>query len=124
MNQKRDVYGVTTILSLSRNKDKEQFLGQIFKYVVKNTESHADGSKLKSLISSKNVGLLVNERLVNIPALAVPNMHAQLPDDLSFTKEQDDIEDPKEFNYDYLLVLSKFTVPNELVGKGKEIPKR
>ena len=27
MNQKRDVYGVSTILSLSRSKEKEQFLG-------------------------------------------------------------------------------------------------
>jgi hypothetical protein len=47
---------------------------------------------------------------------------------LDFTKKQDDITDPKEFNYDYLLVLSKFTIPNELVGKSLDsssfIPKR
>ena len=29
--------------------------------------------------------------------------------------EQDDIENPKEFKYEYLLVLSKFAVPNEKV---------
>jgi hypothetical protein len=83
---------------------------------------------LKNLIGVKNVGLLINERLVNIPPLAVPGMHTQLPDDLEFTKKQDDISDPKEFNYDYLLVISKFTVPNEIVSKaldsGSFIPKR
>ena len=57
-------------------------------------------------------------------------MHTQLPEDLDFTKKQDDITDPKEFNYDYLLVLSKFTIPNELLSPYKAldpstfIPKR
>ena len=39
--------------------------------------------------------------------------------DLEFTKEQDDIKDPKEFDYDYLLVISKFAVPSEKVKGGK-----
>lgn len=59
------------------------------------------------------------QRLVNMPPDVVPKLHAQLPGDLAFTKEQDDIDDPKEFDYDYLLVLCKFTVPNGLVSKGE-----
>lgn len=54
-----------------------------------------------------------------MPPDVVPKLHGQLPGDLAFTKEQDDIGDPKEFDYEYLLVLSKFTVPNELVSKGQ-----
>lgn len=54
-----------------------------------------------------------------MPPDVVPQLHEQLPADLDFTKEQDDIDDPKEFDYDYLLALSKFTVPNELVNKGQ-----
>ena len=38
-------------------------------------------------------------------------MHTELPEDIAFTKAQDDIENPKEFDYSYLLVLSRFTVP-------------
>jgi hypothetical protein len=49
----------------------------------------------------------------------VPHLHTQLPEDLAFTKEQDDIKDKKEFDYDYLLVMNKFTVDNELVSKAK-----
>ena len=127
MNQKRDVYGVTTILSMSKSKEKEQFLGQIYDYVIKKAEKFGEVGKFRSIIQSKNVGLLVNERLVNIPPLAIPAMHTQLPGDLDFTKVQDDITDPKEFNYDYLLVLSKFTIPNELVENNieyKQNPKR
>lgn len=77
MNQKRDVYGITSILSLSKSKEKQAFLKQINDYVMKKANKYADdiSKKLESIISSKNVGLLVNERLVNIPPLAVPNMH-------------------------------------------------
>ena len=49
--------------------------------------------------------------MINLPAVIVPGLHTELPEDLAFTREQDDIEDPKEFNYGYLLVLSRFTVP-------------
>ena len=30
---------------------------------------------------------------------------------MAFTKRADDIKDPREFDYHYLLVISKFTVP-------------
>ena len=57
------------------------------------------------------MGLLLAERMLNLPAIIVPSMHTELPEDLAFTKKQDDIEDPKEFDYIYLLVLSRYTVP-------------
>lgn len=47
--------------------------------------------------------------MINLPVDIVPSLHTELPDDLEFTKAQDDIDEPKEFNYKYLLVLSKFT---------------
>jgi hypothetical protein len=43
--------------------------------VIKKSEKFGQVGKFKSIISSKNVGLLVNERLVNIPPLAIPSMH-------------------------------------------------
>ena len=65
----------------------------------------------KRILETKNVGLLMAERMINLPAQIVPTLHTELPDDIEFTKEQDDIENPKEFDYAYLLVLSRFTVP-------------
>jgi len=47
--------------------------------------------------------------MINLPVDIVPSLHTELPDDLEFTKAQDDIDEPKEFNYKYLLVLSRFT---------------
>ena len=56
-----------------------------------------------------------------MPPDVAPDLHTQLPEDIKFTKEQDDIKDVKEFNYDYLLVQSKFTVDNQT---AKTKPKR
>ena len=67
--------------------------------------------EFKRVLETKNVGLLMAERMINLPAQIVPSMHTELPEDIAFTKEQDDIENPKEFDYSYLLVLSRFTIP-------------
>ena len=64
--------------------------------------------------------MLLNERFVNLPLDVVPEMHRALPDDLKFTKKQDDIKDPREFDYEYLLVISRFTRENKKKGKGKQ----
>ena len=51
--------------------------------------------------------------MLNLPINVVPSMHTELPDDLDFTKEQEDIKDPKEFNCSHLLVLTKYTLPQD-----------
>ena len=60
----------------------------------------------------QNVGLLLNERMINLPYLLVPQLHEALPEDIKFTKKQDDVEDPREFDYHYLLVISRYTIEN------------
>ena len=71
-------------------------------------------------MQSKNVGLLVNERLVNMPADLVPALHNQIPEDLVFTRKEDEIKEPREFIYDYLLIISKFSVPNAASATNPE----
>ena len=44
-------------------------------------------------------------------------MLAALPEDLAFTKLQDDIEDPAEFDFDYLLGITRLRTLRE---KDKE----
>ena len=78
-NATRDVYGVIHILSLTWSRKKENWLEQIYNYTVKKAEkyckSETESNVLKTILSSKNVGLLVNERLVNMPADLVPSLH-------------------------------------------------
>jgi hypothetical protein len=75
-NAKRDVYGFITILSMSKNLGKEKWMTHIFNYIIKKAEVYLEDShKLKTIIKSKMVGLLVNERLVNMPPQTVPPLH-------------------------------------------------
>ena len=65
------------------------------------------------------MGLLITERFINLPSEVIPNLHSDLPEDLQWTKKQDDIKDIREFDYQYLLVISKYTIPT-----GKQSQKR
>ena len=119
LNGTRDVYGFISILSLTWEKSKYAFLKSIFNYSIAKAEKYSPSTSKHTMfvqiMTTKNVGLLVNERLVNMPVDVVPNLHEQLPADLEFTMKQDDITNPKEFKYDYILVLSKFSVDNNSV---------
>lgn len=78
------------------------------KYVLRKAQQHCSQYKeLVRILESKNVALLVAERMINLPTELIPAMLSELPDDLAWTKKQDDIKDPKEFDYQYVLVISK-----------------
>ena len=79
---------------------------------------------VEDILKFKNVGLLLNERLINLPFELVPQLHGSLPEDLKFTKKQDDIEDPREFDYSYLLVISKYAIENPKKNKGGQVEKK
>lgn len=108
------MFGFSTILSLTyvpKGKRKQpNFLGQLKSYAMAKAEKYmAKGvyQQFAQVMKTKNIGLLVTERLINLPSEIVPSLHTELPGDLDFTKEQDDITDLKEFDYQYLLVISK-----------------
>jgi len=47
-------------------------------------------------------------------------MHEAIPEDIKFTKKQDDVEDPREFDYQYLLVISRYTIENSRRVAGEQ----
>jgi hypothetical protein len=58
-------------------------------------------------MATSNIGLLVTERLINLPSEIVPALHSELPADLAFTKKCEEIKDPREFDYQYLMFISR-----------------
>ena len=104
MNAERDVFGFSTILSLNfkliHKQKNHEFLQQIYDYVLKKSEQHCkQHQEFKQILSRKNVGILMTERFINLPGEVIPNLFTELPDDLTFTKKQSDIKDPREFDY-------------------------
>ncbi len=120
-NKERDVYGFITILSLTKRHAQNKSFQQIVSYVCEKAAKYCNDrqrEQFETILNSKssNVGLLLNERMINLPYVLVPQLHETLPEDIRFTKKQDDIEDPREFDYQYILVISRFSIENKRKG--------
>jgi hypothetical protein len=120
LNAERDVFAFSSILSLNyylhiakKPKKQPEFLTHILKYIMDKADAHYKNPQFKQLLTTKNIGLLMCERYLNLPPDVVPHMHSEFPEDLQWTKQQDDISDPKEFDYQYVLVITRYTVPTK-----------
>lgn len=94
----REVFAFSSILSFNWLKRKGKrvptFLKSLNEYVIAKASKYCNKGGLadfKRILETKNVGLLMAERMLNLPANVVPSLHTELPEDLAFTKKQDDI---------------------------------
>ena len=77
-NSQRDVYGFTTILSLSRRQQDNKCFQQILKYVTDKAAKFCNEKQKEQIEAilrpgkANNVGILMNERLINLPFEIVP----------------------------------------------------
>jgi protein BCP1 len=120
-NNDRDVYGITTVINFSKRENK-QCLEDIYGYIMYNAKKNLDKQSLKkfiSILNSKKIGLLINERYLNLPVSLIPDMLRGIVKDIDFTKQQDDVEDPSDYDFDYFLGIGKLT-PADLYYKSEE----
>jgi hypothetical protein len=76
MNATRDVYGFISILSFTWHLKNHVFIKQIYDYVhAKSEKYNSKHTQLCQILKSNNVGILVNERLINMPYDVVPDLH-------------------------------------------------
>ena len=115
-NASRDIYGFTTILSLTRQISKRPAMKLISEYLLRKADGNIEDKlmpKFKSLMSPNspfNVGVMLSERVLGLSLEVIPLLYNQLPEDLEFTKKQDDIKDPTEFNFDYYIIMSRYQI--------------
>jgi len=120
-NNDRDVYGITSVINFS-NRENRQYLEDIYGYIMYKAKKNLEKDQLKKFIgilNSKKVALFINERYLNLPVKLIPTLLKSIPDDIEFTKKQDDIKDPSEYDFDYFLGISKWS-PNDLFFKAEE----
>ncbi|KAI9993300.1 hypothetical protein PInf_015378 [Phytophthora infestans] len=103
-----DVYGFITALNL-KSFVNETSIQQILQYVTKKCPS-TELSKLQQILNTKNVGLVLNERMVNLPYQLVPALHSALHEDIEWAIENEDTEELRNsFKMDYFLILATCT---------------
>lgn len=118
-----DVYGFITALSLKRY-EAENSVQQVLQYVTKKCPVD-DLPRFQSILSSKSVGLLVNERMVNLPYQLVPAIHSALHEDIEWAIENEETPElRRSFQFDYFLVLSSCSVEKSGASGSKNKGKK
>lgn len=111
------VFGITTIVSLDKSRGI-QCIDQTINLLLDKGEKNAEDSALKlfkTTLGVEKVGLLINERFVNIPAqISLPLFESlQAEVDRAISKN-------KPFNFSSIILISKFYRKVDTNGKVVE----
>ncbi|KAI5949777.1 BCP1 [Candida theae] len=109
--QESDPYALLSVFSISNNLTQPS-VKQLVEYVLKQTRNKLEFNvTLKKLLqpntsgsstSSPKVGLIVSERLINMPIEVVPPMYKMLSEEMQKADNANE-----RFNFDYFLIISK-----------------
>ncbi|GJQ71675.1 hypothetical protein Trydic_g11370 [Trypoxylus dichotomus] len=108
MSDSLDVFGVTSILNLSLHKETP-CIQQLFSLVDDLCKKHADTeiqNKISTILSSTKLGLLVNERFVNIPAKISDPLLTSLVEEINRMKKKN-----PSYTFEYLIMICKLHKP-------------
>jgi len=106
----RDLYGIAGLYNLSRHSKKSKCMGEIQNFVLQHAQKNlqeAEFQKLKMLFEKTNIAVLLNERVLNLPPKLVPSIHQLVLEALEWTNQQDDVENPSDYKFDYVLFMTK-----------------
>ncbi|KAI5673923.1 hypothetical protein M9H77_14287 [Catharanthus roseus] len=103
------VYAFVSALNMGRYKDHKCFI-ELKEYLLKVCPKEDVSSNLRSLLeeSANEVGLLVSQRVVNLPPQLLPHLYDALFDEVSWATEDEPTEElRKSFCFNYYLLICK-----------------
>ncbi|CZS89180.1 probable Protein BCP1 [Rhynchosporium agropyri] len=97
-----DAYAFLTILNLHEHREKK-IVRDLTEYIMEKSKSSPSLAVLGRLLtSSSQVGLILGERLINVPAEVSPPMYTMLIDEIEAA-----VEDKEPYDFTHYLILSK-----------------
>lgn len=98
-----DPYAFLTILNMHEHREHPVIKG-ITEYLIEKTKSSAGLERVGSVLSSPSnqVGLILTERLINVPSEIAPPMYSMIVDEIEAA-----VEDKEPYEFTHYLVLSK-----------------
>ncbi|PYI04571.1 hypothetical protein BO78DRAFT_347458 [Aspergillus sclerotiicarbonarius CBS 121057] len=99
-----DPYAFLTVLNIQEHKDKP-VIRDLTAYLHRKANSTATLSPLAQLLSQTPIppiGLILTERLINMPAEVVPPMYTMLQEEIAWA-----IKDKEPYNFSHYLIVSK-----------------
>jgi len=114
-----DPYAFLSVLNLNVHADHPSIKSLTEYFLSKADPNSALRAVLEdALVSSSNshVGLILSERLVNMPVQIVPPMYRMLADEVKWA-----VEEGEPFNFEYYLIVTRiyYLSPEELVDLGQ-----
>ncbi|CAA3026947.1 Hypothetical predicted protein [Olea europaea subsp. europaea] len=103
------VYSVITALNLGRYQDNK-CINELKGYLLKVCKENDVLAKLRSLMGehARDVGLVVSQRVVNLPPQLLPPLYDALFDEVSWATEDESTEElQSSFRFKFYLIISK-----------------
>ncbi|KAF5278397.1 hypothetical protein FQA39_LY05886 [Lamprigera yunnana] len=100
-----DVFGVTSVLNLSSNRDTGviQQLFELMQRITKDNVEDTTTNKINDILNNANrLGLLINERFVNLPPKISDPLFTSLLEELSRMAKRD-----PSYKFDYIILICK-----------------
>lgn len=97
-----DAYAFLTALNLHENRDKAP-VAALTKYITEKAAGTQSLAMIPELLASgKHVGLILADRLINVPSEIAPPMYSMLVDEIEAA-----VEDKEPYEFSHYLILSK-----------------
>ncbi|QPH15987.1 Mss4p nuclear export [Epichloe festucae Fl1] len=97
-----DAYVVLTVLNTFVHREKEP-MKQMLKYLTEKAQANESLAMIVDLLNSdKHIGLVLSERLINIPSEIAPPLYSMLIDEIEAA-----VEDKEPYEFSHYLILSK-----------------
>ncbi|KAL6884245.1 p21-C-terminal region-binding domain-containing protein [Trichoderma longibrachiatum] len=97
-----DAYAMLTVLNTHEHRDKEP-MKDIIKYLVDKAQTNPSISAVAELLGAqKPVGLVLSERLINMPSEIAPPLYTMLVEEVG-----DALEDKEPYDFSHYLILSR-----------------
>ena len=125
------IFGLFSYVPLSSNlakKNHSSFIDEFYNFLklkCKNADE-ANKNKILDIIGDKNtnLGLIISERIVNLPEETIPPALGLATKEINECREVEEKDYDKRFDFDYLILISKFVkIIGESNKKNKKVKK-
>ncbi|KAK9091578.1 hypothetical protein Sjap_024755 [Stephania japonica] len=114
------LFSVVSVLNLDRYK-KNKCMDEVKSFLLKLCEQNDAPVNMRALLTKQahNVGLLISQRVVNLPPQLLPPLYDALFDEVSWATKDEPTEELREsFRFKYYILLTKI-YERKSANKGK-----
>ena len=122
------IFGLFSYVPLSSNlakKNHSSFIDEFYNFIKlkSNKADEINKKKILEIIDNKNLnlGLIISERIINLPEETIPPALGLATKEINECREVEEKDYDKRFDFDYLILISKFV---KILGDNRKDNKK